>query len=150
MIILDIEIQNLSDQTTQDIKISGIDFCEELKTSYPQLPILLLTSLKNTALLAFMQELGVSGYCSKGISISELVTIIRQVVNGQSYWVNSSNSSIREDVPENYGKVTISNLKVQAANFFKILRYNVCNSGLKQIDLSLAEITSQLDESVKI
>ncbi|NEO53970.1 MAG: DUF3685 domain-containing protein [Okeania sp. SIO3B5] len=146
LIILDIETQNLSPQTTQDIQISGIDFCQELKTSYPQLPILLLTSLKNTALLTFMRELGVSGYCSKGISISELVTIIRQVANGQSYWVNSS---IREDVPENHGKVTTSNLKVQTANFFKTLRYNVCNSGLKQIDLSLAEITSQLDESVK-
>lgn len=146
LIILDIETQNLSDQTTQDIKISGIDFCQELKTSYPQLPILLLTSLKNTALLEFIRELGVSGYCSKGINISELVTIIRQVANGQSNWINGS---IREDVPDNYGKVTTSNLKVQTANFFKTLRYNVCNSGLKQIDLSLAEITSQLDESLK-
>ncbi|NEN91114.1 MAG: DUF3685 domain-containing protein [Okeania sp. SIO3H1] len=146
LIILDIETQNSSTQTTQDIKTSGIDFCKELKTSYPQLLILLLTSLQDTALLALIQELGVSGYCPKGISISKLETIIRQVANGQSYWVNSS---LREDVPENYGKVTTSDLKVQTANFFKTLRYNVCNSGLKQIDLSLAEITSQLDESVK-
>ncbi|NEQ72247.1 MAG: DUF3685 domain-containing protein [Okeania sp. SIO2C9] len=144
LIILDIETQNSSDKTTQDIKISGIDFCKELKTSYPQLLILLLTSLQDTALLALMQELGVSGYCPKGISISKLETIIRQVANGQSYWVNNS-----LDVPENYGKVTTSNLKVQTANFFKTLRYNVCNSGLKQIDLSLAEITSQLDESLQ-
>ncbi|NEP83821.1 MAG: DUF3685 domain-containing protein [Okeania sp. SIO3C4] len=146
VIILDIETQNLSAQTTQDLNISGIEFCQQLKTSYPQLLILLLTSLQESALLILMQELGVNGYCLKGISISELVTIIRQIANGQSYWVNSS---LGEYVPENYGKVTISNLKVQTANFFKTLRYKVCKSGLKQIDLSLAEITSQLDESVK-
>ncbi|NEP90240.1 MAG: DUF3685 domain-containing protein [Okeania sp. SIO2C2] len=144
VIILDIDTQNLSAQTTQDLNISGIEFCQQLKTSYPQLPILLLTSLQESALLILMQELGVNGYCPKGISISELVTIIRKVANGEYYWENSS-----LDVPENYGKVTTSNLKVQAANFFKTLRYNVCKSGLKQIDLSLAKINSQLDESVK-
>ncbi|NEP41794.1 MAG: DUF3685 domain-containing protein [Okeania sp. SIO2G4] len=144
VIILDIDTQNLSAQTTQDFSISGIEFCQQLKTSYPQLPILLLTSLQESALLVLMQELGVNGYCPKGISISELVTIIRKVANGEYYWENSS-----LDVPENYGKVTTSNLKVQAANFFKTLRYNVCKSGLKQIDLSLAKINSQLDESVK-
>ncbi len=144
VIILDIDTQNLSAQTTQDFSISGIEFCQQLKTSYPQLPILLLTSLQESALLILMQELGVNGYCPKGISISELVTIIQKVANGEYYWENSS-----LDVPENYGKVTTSNLKVQAANFFKTLRYNVCKSGLKQIDLSLAKINSQLDESVK-
>ncbi|MDY7007070.1 MAG: DUF3685 domain-containing protein [Cyanobacteriota bacterium] len=147
LIILDIDdTHNLSPRITQDFNIFGIEFCQQLKTSYPQLPILLLTSLQDTALLSLMRELGVSGYCPKGISISELVTIIRQVGNGQFYWVN--NYPI-ENVPENSDKVTISNLKVQAANLFKTLRYNVCKSGLKQIDLSLAEITSQLDESVK-
>ncbi|NES76493.1 MULTISPECIES: DUF3685 domain-containing protein [Okeania] len=144
VIILDIDTQNLSAKTTQDLNISGIEFCQQLKTSYPQLPILLLTSLQESALLILMQELGVNGYCPKGISISELVTIIQKVANGEYYWENSS-----LDVPENYGKVTTSNLKVQAANFFKTLRYNVCKSGLKQIDLSLAKINSQLDESVK-
>lgn len=147
LIILDIDdTQNLYPRITQDFNIFGIEFCQQLKTSYPQLPILLLTSLQDTALLSLMRELGVNGYCPKGISISELETIIRQVANGKFYWVN--NYPI-ENVPENSDKVTTSNLKVQTANLFKTLRYNVCKSGLKQIDSSLAEITSQLDESVK-
>ncbi len=146
LVILDIETNNLLPQITEEIKISGIDFCQQLKTSYPQLPILLLTSLQDTALLALVRELGVNGYCPKGINISELVIIIRQIANGQSYW---GNIPVVETRQENSDKLANSGLRVKTTNFFNTLLDNTCKSGLKQIDFSLSEVTSQLNERVK-
>lgn len=146
LVILDIETKNLPSQASEGIQTCGIELCQQLKTLYPELPILLLTSLQNTAVLAVAQELGVNGYCAKGMGISELVNVIRLVANGQSYWVNSLT---RETTPENSGKLATSGLGVQTGNFFKTIRYNICKSGLKQIDVSLQEVTSQLQESVE-
>ncbi|MGK7918496.1 MAG: DUF3685 domain-containing protein, partial [Trichodesmium sp.] len=146
LVILDIETNNLLPQTTEEITVSGIDFCQQLKTSYPELPILLLTSLQDSLLLTFVRELGVNGYCPKGISISELVIIIRQVANSQSYWRNIPGV---ETIQENSEKPANSDLRVQTKNFFNSILDNVCQSGIKQIDSSLSTVTSQLNERVK-
>ncbi|MGK7922811.1 MAG: DUF3685 domain-containing protein [Trichodesmium sp.] len=146
LVILDIETNNLPSITTKEVTISGIDFCQKLKTSYPELPILLLTSLQDTSLLKLLRELGVNGYCRKGVSVAELVTIIRQVGNGESYWVNISPP---EKVESNSIKPANSDIKLQTRNFLDNLRYKVCQSGIKQIDFSLSEVTSQLNESRK-
>ncbi len=146
LVILDIETNNLIPQTTEEITVSGIDFCQQLKTSYPQLPILLLTSLQDTLLLTLLRDLGVNGYCPKGISISELVIIIRQIANGESYWVNIPGV---ETIQEKSDRPTNLGLRVQTKNFFNTFLDNVCKSGLKQIDSSLSEVTSQLNERVK-
>jgi len=146
LVILDIETNNFPPQNSEEITISGIDFCQQLKTSYPELPILLLTSLQDTLLLTFLRELGVNGYCQKGISISELVIIIRQIANGQSYWVNIPEV---ETIQENSEKPGNLSLRVPAKKIFKTILDNVCNSGIKQIDSSLSEVTSQLNERLK-
>ena len=146
LVILDIETNNLIPQTTEEITVSGIDFCQQLKTSYPQLPILLLTSLQDTLLLTLLRDLGVNGYCPKGISISELVIIIRQIANGEYYWVNIPGV---ETIQEKSDRPTNLGLRVQTKNFFNTFLDNVCKSGLKQIDSSLSEVTSQLNERVK-
>ncbi|MGD1705132.1 DUF3685 domain-containing protein [Dapis sp. BLCC M229] len=146
LVILDIETNNLLPETTEEITVSGIDFCQQLKTSYPQLPILLLTSLQDTLLLTLLRDLGVNGYCAKGISISELVIIIRRIANGQSYWVNIPGV---ETIQENTEKSANLGLRIQTKNFFNTFLDNVCKSGIKQIDSSLSEVTSQLNERVK-
>ena len=146
LVILDIETNNLIPQTTEEITVSGIDFCQQLKTYYPQLPILLLTSLQDTLLLTLLRDLGVNGYCPKGINISELVIIIRQIANGESYWVNISGV---ETIQEKSARPTNLGLRVQTKNFFNTFLDNVCKSGLKQIDSSLSEVTSQLNERVE-
>ncbi len=146
LVILDIETNNLLPETTEEITVSGIDFCQELKTSYPDLPILLLTSLQDSFLLTLVRKLGVNGYSPKGISISELVIIIRQIANGQSYWVNIPGV---ETIQENSQKPENSSLRVQTKNYFNSLLDNLCKSGIKQIDSSLSEVTSQLNERVK-
>lgn len=146
LVILDIETNNMLSQTTEEITISGIDFCQQLKISYPELPILLLTYIQDSLLLRLARKLGVNGYCPKGISIFELVTIIRKIANGKSDWKNIPQVKTIQDNSE---KPVNSSLKVPIKFFLNSLFDNVCKSGIKQIDSSLLEVTSQINERVK-
>ena len=146
LVILDIETNNLLPQTTEKITISGIDFCQQLKISYPELPILLLTYLQDNLLLTLVKKLGVNGYCPKGISISELIIIIRKIGSGQYHWQNIIGV---EAIEENSNKLANLNSRVQIKKIFNNIFGNICNSGIKQIDSALSEVTSQLNEREK-
>ncbi len=94
----------------------------QLKTQY-QIPILLLSSIQEPTFLVVARQAGIEGYCSKGISVTELVAAIRQVAAGQLYWTNES---------------------TQQPSIFAIVRHRWRSSGLAQIELVLAEVTAQL------
>lgn len=64
----------------------GKQLCQQLKQQYPTVPILLLTAQRQISLLAELWQLGVEGYCPKGIEVRELVQILRQVGAGQKVW----------------------------------------------------------------
>lgn len=63
-----------------------ISFCQQLQTQYPQLPVLLLTTTKEVTFLAAALTAGVAGYCTKGIEITELVQILRELSQGGRHW----------------------------------------------------------------
>jgi len=120
---VDLVILELSLGSSQPIQgKSGLKFCGQLKTKYPNLPLLLVNSLQEPVLEAARQA-GVDGYCANGTAISELVTAIRLVAAGHSYWVDT---------------------KLQTVNPLTTLRNHLRRSGLRQIDATLAEVTAQL------
>jgi CheY-like chemotaxis protein len=53
--------------------IGGIETCEQLKQQCPELPILALTSRFQKPLIAKLIEVGVKGYCLKGIKAELLI-----------------------------------------------------------------------------
>lgn len=64
---------------------SGIEVLQELKQSYPRLPVVLLTAFpeKDYAVRAF--KLGASGYVSKQSASGELIAAIRKALAGGRY-----------------------------------------------------------------
>lgn len=107
---------------------SGLQ-CKQLKTRYPNLPVLLLTSVQKRSYLEATRQAGVDGYCFKGAPVSELVAAIRQVAGGRSYW---------QSFP--YRPIPLSPIN---SNLDKIRNY-LRLSGLQQIDASLFDVTAQL------
>ena len=103
----------------------GLQFCRQLKALYPRIPVLLLSSKSQPELLIAAKAAGINGYCSKGISISELVPILQEVANGGYYWVTD---------------LVIVNSSLP---FFK-LRNNLQISGINDIDQALYQVTKQL------
>jgi two-component system NarL family response regulator len=66
--------------------IGGIEACRQIKQQHPDLPILVLTSHSQTALIERLIEIGVSGYCLNGIEAEHLVLALRSVAAGASWW----------------------------------------------------------------
>jgi CheY-like chemotaxis protein len=68
----------------------GLQFCEQLKALYPHIPILLLTGVSNSETLLAAKNIGVNGYCPKGVSIFTLVSIMGEIAKGGYYWWGKS------------------------------------------------------------
>ncbi|WP_310485834.1 DUF3685 domain-containing protein [Chamaesiphon sp. VAR_48_metabat_403] len=102
-------------------------FCQQVKTSNPNLPILLLAA-SGTAALAPAVQLGVEGCCLRGSSIIDLVNYIRQVASGQTSWA-----------PAILQQVSIDR-QPRAIALFDRMR----QSSLQQIDTTLAAINTDL------
>jgi DNA-binding NarL/FixJ family response regulator len=122
-----------------------LQLCRQLKAEYPNLPILLLSSVSEPGLLMAARDAGVDGYCPKGTPVSELVDAMQLLASGGSYW---------DRVGESGGKITansrtdkgyrVSTTPPSSPQHFARLRNNWRLSGIDYINATLAEVTAQL------
>lgn len=75
--------------------IGGVETCRLLKQQHPDLPILVLTSRSEKALIGRTIEANAQGYCLKGIDAGALVLAIRSVAAGASWWDKAATAEIR-------------------------------------------------------
>jgi len=127
-------LQVLSDINSRQIKLIILEldneqlelqFCKQLKALYPYIPVLLLSSQSQPELLIAAKAIGINGYCPKGISISQLVPIIQEVANGGYYWF-------------------VDPVIIHSHLPFVKLRNDLQNSGIRNIDQALYQVTEQL------
>ncbi|NHC36694.1 DUF3685 domain-containing protein [Scytonema millei VB511283] len=123
--------------------VMGWQLCQQIKTQYPNLPILILTCHPEPSQLAAARQAGVEGFCHKGIAAIELIGVIRELVAGRSYWeskivgvglsdLSGSRSTIQTNPPFQW--------------FLIGTRNRLRQSGLQQIDGNLAQVTTRLQE----
>lgn len=118
-----------------------LDFCQQLKTQYPQIPILLLTRVLTPHLLLTAQKIGVDGYCNKGIPVRELIIVINQVVAGERYWLESLVALNREPVVGIVSRKTGSLLgKIQGF---------LVQPGLRQIEQAISEVNQDIKRNIE-
>ncbi len=152
-----LELGNSHSTSSQQL---GLQLCQQLKTQYPNLPILLLSSVQEQGLLLAAKAAGVDGYCPKGTPASELVTAMQEVVCGRSYWFGEAEgvggdggkelislplSSTR--TPDGRTDVPLSRLfpsLVRAGIPRPYALNNLRLSGINYINASLAQVTAQL------
>lgn len=80
--------------------MGGIETCRQLKSQQPDRPILILTSREDGTLMNRLIQLGVQGYCLKGIAADSLILAIRSVIAGASWWDASATRTIRQTVSD--------------------------------------------------
>ncbi len=122
---IDLVILALNLPSTQSDQILTLQLGRHIKLLYPNLPILLISAIREPTQISAAKALGIDGYCFKDTSISELVNIIRQVANRQFIWLIDTSS------PTTF-------------NIFSRVRENLRLSGLRQIDITLKDVTTQL------
>ncbi|MEH1778031.1 MAG: DUF3685 domain-containing protein [Nostoc sp.] len=134
-----LEFGNGRSTTSQQL---GLQFCRQLKALYPNLPILLLSSVQEQGLLLAAKSVGVNGYCPKGTPLPELVAAIQEVANGGYYWfgdteVITPNSSLPS-------RDAIDRVSPHSLLPFSKLRNNLRLSGNTNIESTLSAVTAQL------
>lgn len=72
---------------------ASLEFCQQIKQLYPQLPVFLLTPNYSPKKLASLRSIGIRGYCDRHSSINTVVEGIHSVAYGNTYW--QENSSVR-------------------------------------------------------
>lgn len=116
----------------------GLQFCRQLKVLYPNLPVLLLSSVTETELLLAAKAAGVNGYCPKGTAVSELLTAMQAVAQGSSFWFTVG-------VTQNSVLPTQNSVLTQNSPLpFARLRNNWRLSGIAYIEASLNSVIAQL------
>lgn len=143
-ITVDLVVLELALEQSQPSPQLGLQLCRQLKTQYPNLPILLLSSLQEPTQLAAARATGVDGYCPKGIPVSDLIAAIRQVAGRQSYWNEAEVVGKDNPVKPARTEVKSHNNKLIYPSKVAKLRNHLRLSGLQQIDATLAEVTAQL------
>lgn len=133
---VDLVLLELSFDRSQPSQPVELQECRQLKTQYPNLPVLLLSSLQEPNLLAAARQAGVDGYYPKGAPVSEIVAVMRQVAAGGSYWAEVTTNRQEAETQEN-SLPTTSNILIKSWNRLRF-------SGVRQIDATLAEVTAQL------
>lgn len=112
----------------------GLGLCQQLKTTYPTLPILLLVSLQDLGLIA-AHQMNIEGCVPRGSSVINIATAIRQLAAGQTQWA-----------PEVLAK--LSNLPASARlPFWVTLRERMRSFGLQQIEAAIADVNTELREA---
>jgi DNA-binding NarL/FixJ family response regulator len=134
---IDIIILELCNGSNQQL---GLQFCHQFKSQYPNLPILLLSSFSEPAVVLAAKKAGINGYVPKGTPVSELVAVVQEVAAGGSYWFGEQGSR----------EVEMNNNTLPGASYsvpltpLKRLRQNLRLSGIGYVDASLAEVTAKL------
>ncbi|MEH2328057.1 DUF3685 domain-containing protein [Nostoc sp.] len=119
----------------------GLQFCRQFRALYPNLPILLLSSVQEQGLLLAAKSIGVNGYCLKGTPLPELVAAMQEVADGGSYWFRDPEAIITPNSPSTDA---INRVSLHSALPFSKLRNNLRLSGIANIDATLAAVTAQL------
>ncbi len=88
--------------------IGGLEACRQIKQQQSNLPILVLTSHSQTALITRLIEAGAQGYCLKGIAAETLVLALRSIAAGASWWDQTATKEIRSALEKPMTKVGVN------------------------------------------
>lgn len=125
----------------------GLQLCRHLKTQYPNLPVLLLSSVQDQGILLAVKAAGVDGYCTKGTPVSQLVTAMQEVAAGGCYWGEEVGGLGTREQGAQGGISPLSSpstLSPSSPIPLAGLRNRLRLSGINYINTALAEVTAQL------
>lgn len=88
--------------------LGGVEACRQIKQMSPALPLLILTSHTQKALINRIIEVGAQGYCLKGAPSRTLILAIQSVAAGASWWDSAATTEIRATFENNSSAVPAS------------------------------------------
>ncbi|MFP4133476.1 MAG: DUF3685 domain-containing protein [Halothece sp.] len=115
---------------------ASIEFCQEIKQTYPNLPLFLLTTVTDGKILGSLRRLGIEGYARKRTPVEELINALRQVARGELYWQQGiESSSLQLSPPASPQPVTPPRWLTRQRE-----------AGLSEIENNLAQVEANLNK----
>jgi DNA-binding NarL/FixJ family response regulator len=93
-------VNNTADIILMDIALpdmNGIELCKEIKTNYPGIMVLGLSTFNQGSYVMKMMENGASGYILKNADKKELLEAIREVNKGKTYLSFEAAQAMRKE-----------------------------------------------------
>ena len=93
-------VHNSADVILMDINLpdmNGIDLCKEIKTKYPGIMVLALSTFNQGSYVTKMMENGASGYVVKNADKKELLEAIHEVSKGKTYLSFEAGQAMRKN-----------------------------------------------------
>jgi DNA-binding NarL/FixJ family response regulator len=97
-------VNNTADVILMDINLpdmNGIDLCKEIKTKYPGIMVLGLSTFSQGSYVTKMMENGASGYVLKNADKEELLEAIQLVNKGKTYLSFEAGQALRKNESAN-------------------------------------------------
>lgn len=85
-----------------DLRMNGMDgvaVAERLKTEYPEVKIIVISSHYQKSFMGFMLKTGISAFLPKGISPVDLVEVIRTVKKQGYFFKDDQLDALRDQIP---------------------------------------------------
>ncbi|WP_111807728.1 response regulator [Aeromonas allosaccharophila] len=120
-----------------DTRCDGLVMIQQLRRDYPNMPIIVLTQIQNSAILQSLIQVGVNGLILKKSVINELADAIRQILLGHRYIGPAVNMLLADAGVSSQGN--ISPLTPKESEVVRLLA-----SGM-----SVSEVADYLHRSVK-
>ena len=143
---LDLVVLSLDFEAESAGSPGAIALCQEIHTRYPHLPILVMSTHREAALLTQALQAGAKGYIQKGSVVADLVIAIQQVAAGRTYWDQGMETIVQAlSQPPAIAPAPATPRSPLQRNLSK-LRQTARTSGLQQIDRAIANLNQQLTE----
>ncbi len=126
---------------------TGLLLCQQFNARYPDIPILLLSTIPDPALLAAALQTQAMGYCQKDTAIGEIVLIIRQIAAGYPHWTQGLRSIAQALTQPNGSGSSPASLALPPLTALEVIRRNTRLSGIQQIDAAIAQLNAQLSHA---
>jgi DNA-binding NarL/FixJ family response regulator len=102
--------------------IGGVEACRQIKQQHRKLPILVLTSLFQKSLITRLIDVGVQGFCLKGLKVKVLLLAVRSLAAGASWWDQVGTAQIREVFQTYHSNSTVTETinSLRASNLIQL------------------------------
>jgi len=101
--------------------MNGIETCKVLCTTYPTLPIIVLTSHDNSSLILQLHQMGIRSFLTKTVELEELKKAVDLVMKGEKYFPKEIESILNNAIEEEKINSQKVHLTPQEKSLLKLL-----------------------------
>ena len=99
----------------------GMDVLQALKKTWPQLPVLMLSTYPEKQYAVRCIKLGASGYLNKSANPDDMIAAVRKVANGGMYVTSATAEALASAMAQTSGKLGLDALSHREHQVYRLL-----------------------------